>query len=232
MVSPARSSVRRNTVRLAAPIVAVAALGLVACSNSQEPSDVQGTTPPVWTGSPAPAGAGEESGNAEAGETLVAQLKDPSGAAAGTVKFSSSGRYVTIEVEASGLEPGFHGLHIHQVAKCEPNSVAPSGGAAANFASAGGHWQAEGHTGHPATGDLTSLSVREDGFGSLTTTTDAFTIEELKADGGHAVIVHEKADNFANIPTRYTLPDNAPVPDQTTLSTGDAGARVACGVIE
>jgi Cu-Zn family superoxide dismutase len=46
------------------------------------------------------------------------------------------------------------------------------------------------------------------------------------------VIVHEKADNFANIPTRYALPDNAPVPDQTTLSTGDAGARVACGVIE
>jgi Cu-Zn family superoxide dismutase len=231
MVSPARSRVRRNTVRLAAPIAAVAALGLVACSNSQEPSDVQGTTPPVWTGSPAPAGAGEAEGSAEGGEALVAQLKDPSGTAAGTVTFTSSGRYVTVEVEASGLEPGFHGLHVHQFAKCEPNSVAPSGGAPANFASAGGHWQVEGHTGHPASGDLTSLSVREDGFGSLTTTTDAFTIEELK-EGGHAVIVHAQADNFANIPTRYALPDNAPVPDQTTLSTGDAGARVACGVIE
>jgi Cu-Zn family superoxide dismutase len=41
------------------------------------------------------------------------------------------------------------------------------------------------------------------------------------------VIVHASPDNYANIPTaRYT-----PAPDATTLSTGDAGGRVACGVV-
>ncbi len=44
-------------------------------------------------------------------------------------------------------------------------------------------------------------------------------------------MIHADADNFGNIPTRYALPDNAAVPDQQTLSTGDAGGRVACGVI-
>ncbi|MCX5041930.1 superoxide dismutase family protein [Aldersonia sp. NBC_00410] len=235
MVSPARSRVRRNTVRLAAPIVAVAALGLVACSNSQEPSDVAGTTPPVWTGSPAPGASGTEgaaAGSDQAASSVESELKDPSGRSVGTVTFTKDGDYLEIKVEASGLQPGFHGLHVHEFGKCEPNSVAPTGGAPGNFLSAGGHLQVQGHTGHPSSGDLTSLQVRGDGTGSLVTTTDAFTLDDLTSGEGHAVIVHANADNFANIPTRYALPDNAPVPDQTTLSTGDAGGRVACGVIK
>ena len=54
-------------------------------------------------------------------------------------------------------------MHIHSVGKCEANSVAPTGGAPGDFISAGGHFQAPGHSGHPASGDLTSLQVREDG---------------------------------------------------------------------
>ncbi len=42
---------------------------------------------------------------------------------------------------AGELAPGFHGLHIHSVGKCEANSVAPTGGAPGDFASAGGHLQ-------------------------------------------------------------------------------------------
>ena len=53
------------------------------------------------------------------------------------------------------LTPGFHGLHIHSVGKCEANSVAPTGGAPGDFNSAGGHFQVPGHSGHPASGDLT-----------------------------------------------------------------------------
>ena len=113
-----------------------------------------------------------------------------------------------------------------QVAKCETNSVAPSGGEPGNFLSAGGHFQAEGHSGHPASGDLTSVQVLEDGTATLVTTTDAFTVDELVANGGTSVMIHAGADNFGNIPTRY-----APAPDQQTLDTGDAGGRVACGVI-
>lgn len=231
MATPARFQIRRKTVRLAAPIVAVAALGLVACSNSQEPSDQPGTTPPVWTGAAEPGGAGAEGhgsgGEGGGGQTLSADLQDASGSSVGTVTFAEEGEHVVVEVEATGLTPGFHGLHVHQMGRCEPNSTAPTGGAPGNFLSAGGHLHAQGNTGHPANGDLSSLQVRQDGSAALTTTTDLFTLDDLTAEGGRAVIVHANADNFANIPTRY-----APAPDQETLNTGDAGGRVACGVIQ
>jgi superoxide dismutase, Cu-Zn family len=90
-----------------------------------------------------------------------------------------------------------------------------------------------GHTGHPPSGDLTSLEVRSDGSALLTTTTDAFTAQDLLAGEKTALIIHEKPDNFANIPTdRYQQKNGATGPNEVTLSTGDAGKRVACGVIE
>lgn len=64
------------------------------------------------------------------------------------------------------------------------------------------------------------------------TTTDAFTAEELLAGTKTAIVIHEKADNFGNIPAeKYQQVNGTPGPDQQTLSTGDAGGRVACGVI-
>ncbi|SEM09415.1 superoxide dismutase[Cu-Zn] [Rhodococcus maanshanensis] len=225
----------RVSWRVVAPMVAIAAVGLTACSNGQEPSDVPGTTPPVWTGASAPGHGSAEGGHGSAAEegAIDVELKDAKGAEVGTVRFTEGDGFVQVSVEAEHLTPGFHGLHIHEVAKCEANSVAPSGGAPGDFLSAGGHFQAEGHTGHPASGDLTSLQVREDGTAELVTTTDSVTLEDLRNHGkGTAIVVHANADNFANIPNRYTLPENAPVPDQTTLATGDAGGRVACAVIE
>ena len=66
----------------------------------------------------------------------------------------------------------------------------------------------------------------------LVTTTNAFTAEELQAGAKTAIIIHEKSDNFANIPPeRYQQTNGTPPPDETTLATGDAGRRVACGVI-
>ena len=62
--------------------------------------------------------------------------------------------------------------------------------------------------------------------------TGAFTSEDLLAGAKTSIIIHEKADNFANIPAeRYQQTNGTPPPDQTTLATGDAGKRVACGVI-
>ena len=227
----------------AATLFAVPALVLSACAPPGEvPSDSPGTTPPVWTGSPSPSAAPGEHGSGHGGgsgqtggETLTAELNLADGTTVANAEIVFSDGYATVTVETTGtgqLAPGFHGMHIHSVGKCEANSVAPTGGAPANFNSAGGHFQVPGHSGHPASGDLSSLQVREDGSAMLVTTTDAFTAEDLLDGAGTAIIIHEKPDNFANIPPeRYQQIDGAPPPDQNTLATGDAGARVACGVI-
>ncbi|WP_333891834.1 superoxide dismutase[Cu-Zn] [Mycolicibacterium gadium] len=222
---------------------AIPALVLSACSAPEQPATTPGTTPSVWTGSPAPSAApGEQggghgggAGEAASGETLTTELKLPNGTTVATAEIAFSGNYATVTVqttEAGELAPGFHGLHIHSVGKCEANSVAPTGGAPGDFNSAGGHLQVAGHSGHPASGDLSSLQVREDGSALLVTTTDAFTAADLTGEAKTAIIIHEKADNFANIPPeRYQQVNGAPPPDETTLATGDAGKRVACGVI-
>lgn len=223
----------------AAALFAVPALALSACASPDQPSDTPGTTPSIWTGSPSPTAAPGAQGGGEGAEggseKLTADLKSPDGTTVATADFDFADGYATITVQTTGagnLTPGFHGMHIHSVGKCEANSVAPTGGAPGDFNSAGGHFQVSGHTGHPASGDLASLQVREDGSALLVTTTDTFTAEDLQAGEKTAIIIHEKADNFANIPPeRYQQVNGNPPPDETTLATGDAGKRVACGVI-
>jgi Cu-Zn family superoxide dismutase len=232
MVKPAVKAF--SVASLAAPVALLAA-----CSPPGEvPSDAPGTTPSVWTGSPAPATSEEHGGGGHHGEAagaLLVPINDASGDEVATATFDFGSEYVTITVETTGtgkLTPGFHGLHIHSVGKCEPNSVAPTGGAPGDFLSAGGHFHGTGHGGATAAGDLTSLQVREDGSGLLVTTTDAFTEEDLLAGEKTAIIIHEKSDNFGNIPPeRYNQVNGTPGPDESTLTTGDAGKRVACGVI-
>jgi superoxide dismutase, Cu-Zn family len=166
-------------------------------------------------------------------ESLTTQLKTADGTpvANATLDFADGHATVTVETTTAGiLSPGFHGLHIHSVGKCDASSVAPTGGEPGDFNSAGGHFQAPGHAGHPASGDLTSLEVRSDGSAKLVTTTDAFTAAGLRGGQGSALIIHQDPDNFANIPPRYTE-NGAPGPDEQTLATGDSGKRVACGVI-
>jgi superoxide dismutase, Cu-Zn family len=232
MVKPAT---RRKVAAAAAlvPVAASAAL-LSSCKPNQPPATSPGTTPAIWTGSPSPSGT-QQKGGPVGPESLTTHLIAPDGAKVATAKFEFANGYVTITVETTGqgaLTPGFHGVHIHSVGKCQANSVAPTGGAPGDFLSAGGHFQAPGHSGEPMSGDLTSLQVRKDGGALLVTTTDAFTKEDLLAGQGTAIMIHAGADNFANIPAdRYTQTNGAPGPDQTTMSTGDAGKRVACGVI-
>jgi superoxide dismutase, Cu-Zn family len=228
---------------ISAPLRLFAAAALIvpiasACSPYEPVATQPGTTPSVWTGSTPPPASGQAKGDTTqpaAGVTLNADLKTPDGTSVATAEFAFSGNYATVTVKtvAPGLlAPGFHGLHVHAVGKCEANSVAPAGGAPGDFNSAGAHFQAAGHTAHPASGDLTSLQVREDGTATLVTTTDAFTAEDLLGGAKTAIIIHEKADNFANIPPeRYQQVNGTPGPDETTMSTGDAGKRVACGVL-
>ena len=216
------NSVTFVSAALVAPVVV-----LGACANNQqstkETTTTTTTSSPSGTAAPAPGT-----------ERLTTQLKDASGTpvANATLDFANGFATITVETVASGLlKPGFHGLHIHSVGKCEPNSVSPTGGPPGDFDSAGGHYQAPGHTGYPSSGDLTSLEVRSDGSAKLVTTTDAFTASDLLGGEKTALIIHEGPDNFANIPSRYTQQNGSPGPDQETMATGDAGKRIACGVI-
>ena len=218
-------------------LAAAAGVGLSACSSPQLASTVPGTTPAVWTGSNAPtATSGTDGGEQQpTAQSLTTQLKGPDGVQIATAKFDFSNGYATITLATSGaghLAPGFHGVHIHKTGRCEPNSTDATGGAPGDFMSAGGHFQSPGHSAEPASGDLTSLEVRKDGVGMLVTTTDAFTMGDLTTGEKTAIIIHADADNFANIPPdRYTQTNGTPGPDQITMTTGDAGKRVACGVI-
>lgn len=223
---------------------------LTACSPNEPVATTPGTPPPVWTGSPAPGptdgghaggamhgGTGHLDAPAAAGptDTLTALIRTADGTqvAAATIDFSGGFATVTVQTTgAGGLTPGPHGLHIHAVGKCEPDSVAPAGGPPGDFLSAGGHFAGGGaeHPGHA--GDLSSLQVRPDGTAMLVTTSSAFTKDQLLAAPGTAIIIHAGADNFANIPgDRYQQTNGAAPPDAATLATGDAGKRVACGVI-
>ncbi|MFV8317980.1 superoxide dismutase[Cu-Zn] [Mycobacterium sp. 23] len=221
-------------------VAAVTCVALVsACSSPQQPTSTPGTTPSVWTGSPAPSTSGHQEAlpSPQAGaaaQMLMTVLKGPDGKEIATAKFEFANGYATVTVATTGtgvLSPGFHGMHLHKVGKCEANSVAPNGGAPGDFLSAGGHLQLPGASGH-ASGDLPPLQVRKDGSGTLVTTTDAFTMDDLTSGAKTAIIIHAGADNFANIPAdRYKQNDGTPGPDETTMTTGDAGKRVACGVI-
>lgn len=96
----------------------------------------------------------------------------------------------------------------------------------AGLTSAGGHFTPPGQK-HPShAGDLPVLLAKADGKASLRVKTDRFTVQALFDADGSAMIIHADHDNYANVPTRY-----AAQPDAATFGTGDAGGRIACGVI-
>lgn len=148
----------------------------------------------------------------------VVRLRDASGASVGTVRLSPIGTSVTrVQVSVRNLPTGFHGFHVHSVSLCEPP-----------FTTAGGHLNPAGmpHPGHG--GDMPVLYVTDDGKGRMEFITDRFLMGDLFDADGSAIIIHAKPDNYANIPTDRYDPD----PDAMTLATGDAGARIVCGVIQ
>jgi Cu-Zn family superoxide dismutase len=122
---------------------------------------------------------------------------------------------VVVFARVRDMPPGFHGFHVHTTGRCDPPT----------FASAGGHLNPSGADHGDHAGDLPSLLVNEDGRGMLATATDRFSLSDLRDGDGSAMMVHSGRDNFANIPSRYGGPD------QETRATGDAGSRLACGVV-
>lgn len=170
-----------------------------------------------------------EADTEQTGETLTVSLRNTQDADVGTVQFSDVQGGVQVAAQVEGLEPGFYGFHVHGTGLCVPDSAAPDDPAETGaFLSAGGHLGAQ-EAEHPDhAGDLPSLYVTDSGQGNLVTLTDRFALDELRDEDGSAVMIHTGTDNYANISDRYA-PEG---PDEDTLGTGDAGSRLACGVVE
>lgn len=157
-------------------------------------------------------------------DEMYVVARDADGDRVGTIWMSQAGGAVRVSARFHSLTEGFHGFHVHQVGSCEP------GDPATPFTGAGGHHVGTGGAHGDHDGDLPSLLVRSDGRAQLSFVTEGFSLQELRDADGSAVMVHSGPDNFANIPARYSSAEG-PGPDDETRRTGDAGARVACGVV-
>jgi superoxide dismutase, Cu-Zn family len=188
-------------IRIAFTVLAVLALGGAA----------------VAFASPGEGGDRRDGHDGKRDRVASATLVDAAGKEVGLVwmrEYRRSGA-VVVFARTRDLPPGFHGFHIHTTGRCD----------APDFTTAGGHFNPAGTPHGAHAGDLPSLLVTEDGTATLATTTDRFSIDDLRDADGSAVMIHSGPDNFANIPPRYGAAD------QDTLATGDSGSRLACGVV-
>ena len=154
---------------------------------------------------------GERSG----GAFMAANLIDLDGEEIGRATFSMTpSGIVIVRAEASGLEDGEHGFHIHETGLCDPGD---------GFASAGGHHVGEddpmhgpGVEGGPHAGDLPNVIVTDGSFNvehfNPNVSLDGEVNPLADADGS-AIIVHSGPDDYESQPG------------------GAVGDRVACGVI-
>ena len=140
----------------------------------------------------------------------VAVLYPTSGnKAAGVVTFTKKANGIEVVADVEGLSPGLHGFHVHQYGDCS----APNGD------SAGGHFNPEGmRHGAPTSkerhvGDLGNTTADKDGKAHLEWTDNLMTFEGRDSIIGRGLIVHAGPD------------------DLTSQPAGNAGPRVACGVI-
>ncbi len=151
---------------------------------------------------------------AAAPATASATLIRSDGTEMGHANFTARAGGVWLDVNATGLSPGSHGIHLHTTGAC----TTP------DFVSAGGHWNPM-HRKHglkspegPHMGDLPNLDVDASGKGHAAgliagATLDAGAMGLLDADGS-ALVIHAGPD------------------DNMTDPSGNSGGRQLCGVVK
>ncbi|HJP59236.1 MAG TPA: superoxide dismutase family protein [Gemmatimonadaceae bacterium] len=143
-----------------------------------------------------------------------AVMYNSSGAAVGTAQLWQDGNgTVNVEISSLTLPAGTHGIHFHDVGKCEGPA----------FTTASGHYNPMGmehglqNPKGPHAGDNPNIVIPAGGVGNVSFSTDRVSLTPgtrtlLDADGT-ALVVHASAD------------------DQVTNPSGNSGARIACGVV-
>ena len=151
---------------------------------------------------------------AHMGESVSVDMIGTNGETIGTATFKQTASgIVLVTSEVSGLEDGEHGFHIHETGLCEPET---------EFMSAGGHYAGEDDPAHglveggPHAGDMPNVTAVNGSFvveHFNPRVTLAGDMNPLDDADGSALMVHSNPDDYESQPS------------------GDAGGRVACGVI-
>ena len=150
----------------------------------------------------------------EAQETVTAVcILEHSDTVAGTILFKQQANGPTLIVgKITGLTPGEHGFHIHEF-----------GDLSQGCESAGGHYNPDGvdhgdlEEGH--VGDLGNITADEDGVANISIAAKRVDLTGERSVVGRAVVVHSDKDDLGQ------------GGDDESLKTGNAGDRLACGVI-
>lgn len=127
----------------------------------------------------------------------------------GSVSFARGVGGLRVVARLEGLTPGLHGFHVHEFGDCSASDGTSAG---AHF-NPGGAPHAGPHDAARHAGDMGNVEADAQGVGVLDYVDPKASFEGDASILGRGVIVHAKAD------------------DLKTQPTGDAGGRLACGVI-
>lgn len=150
-------------------------------------------------------------------ETLTAKalMYDTNETVIGEILFKETEKGVELTAVLNSLAPRDHGIHLHEVGKCEPPTFESAG---AHFNPTNKQHGVDNPLG-PHLGDLPNITADETGEVQLNFITADFTLKKgektsLLDEDGTSIVIHEKADDYKTDPS------------------GNSGARIACGVIK